>query len=199
MDPAAKRDYPIPFELIDGKVVMMSPRPRVRHVQVASRIANLFDQKLRGKRCTALPDGVDLILDEKNHFIPDAMIVCDPDKIKDTCVEGAPDLVVEVLSPSTAKRDRGDKAKAYAQAASASTGLSASRHAVSRSITMKKAASSLRRSTPTTPKLTALATPSCSRSTGKKRQICHTPSPLSSTPASTSPWPISSRTESRKT
>lgn len=106
----------MPFELIDGKVVMMSPRPRVRHVQVAARIANLFDQKLRGKRCTALPDGVDLILDEKNHFIPDAMIVCDPDKIKDTCVEGAPDLVVEVLSPSTAKRDRGDKAKAYAQA-----------------------------------------------------------------------------------
>ena len=116
MDHAVEKEYQTPFELIDGKVVMMSPRPRVRHAVIAGTIYRMFANHLMGKRCTALPDGVDLILDDKHHFIPDAMIVCDPDKIKDTCVEGAPDLVVEVLSPSTAKRDRGDKAKAYAQA-----------------------------------------------------------------------------------
>ena len=84
MDHAVEKEYQTPFELIDGKVVMMSPRPRVRHAVIAGTIYRLFANHLTGKRCTALPDGVDLILDEKNHFIPDAMIVCDPDKLKDT-------------------------------------------------------------------------------------------------------------------
>lgn len=60
--------------------------------------------------------GYDLYLNEKDHFIPDVMIVCDPDKVKKDGVYGAPDLVVEVLSPSTAKRDRGYKKDAYAKA-----------------------------------------------------------------------------------
>ena len=41
------------------------------------------------------------------------MVVCDRDKIKRNGVHGAPDLVVEVLSPGTAKRDRGYKKNAY--------------------------------------------------------------------------------------
>ena len=44
------------------------------------------------------------------------MVVCDPDKIKSDGVYGAPDFVVEVLSPSTAKNDRGYKKDAYAAA-----------------------------------------------------------------------------------
>ena len=43
------------------------------------------------------------------------MVVCDPDKVKYNGVYGAPDLVVEVLSPSTAKRDRGYKKQVYEQ------------------------------------------------------------------------------------
>lgn len=106
----------IPWELIDGKVVMMSPRPRVSHIEVAGSIYAIFHAALKGKTCKAYPDGMMVYLDEKNHFIPDAMIVCDRSKIKDTHIEGAPTLVVEVLSPSTQLYDRGPKMRAYAAA-----------------------------------------------------------------------------------
>ena len=106
----------IPMELINGKIVMMSPRPRVNHTRVAGTIYRIFSAALKGKRCEAFPDGIDLYLDEKNHFIPDAMIVCDPSQVKGDRIDGAPSLVVEVLSPSTELRDRGVKMRAYAAA-----------------------------------------------------------------------------------
>ncbi|MCI7539319.1 MAG: Uma2 family endonuclease [Veillonellaceae bacterium] len=106
----------IPMELINGKIVMMSPRPRVNHTRVAGTIYRIFSAALKGKRCEAFPDGVDLYLDEKNHFIPDAMIICDPSQVKGDRIDGAPSLVVEVLSPSTELRDRGVKMRAYAAA-----------------------------------------------------------------------------------
>lgn len=100
-------------ELIDGKVVAMSPRPMVNHNQIAFNVANLFHNYLRGKSCRAFSDGYDLFLDKKNNFVPDMMVVCDPNKVKYDGIHGAPDLVVEVLSPGTAKYDRGAKKKAY--------------------------------------------------------------------------------------
>lgn len=106
----------IPMELINGKIVMMSPRPRVNHTRVAGTIYRIFSAALKGKSCEAFPDGVDLYLDEKNHFIPDAMIICDPSQVKGDRIDGAPSLVVEVLSPSTELRDRGVKMRAYAAA-----------------------------------------------------------------------------------
>lgn len=100
-------------ELIGGKIVAMSPRPAFNHNRVAFRIAHLFENYLKGKRCTVLPDGTDLHLTEENRFVPDMMVVCDRDKIKTDGVHGAPDLVVEVLSPSTAKNDRFRKKNVY--------------------------------------------------------------------------------------
>lgn len=50
---------------------------------------------------------------DKDRFVPDMMVVCDRDKIRRNGVYGAPDLVVEVLSPSTAKNDKGYKKTVY--------------------------------------------------------------------------------------
>ena len=100
-------------EIIDGQLVMMSPRPTVNHNHIVGNIYRVFSNYLYGKPCAPFSDGVDLFLDEKNRFVPDFMVVCDPDKIKNNGVHGAPDLVVEVLSPSTAKNDRGLKKEAY--------------------------------------------------------------------------------------
>lgn len=102
-------------ELIDGKPVMMSPRPTVNHNRVAFNIAVLFDHYLKGKKCIPFSDGVDLYLDDDNRFVPDMMVVCDPDKIKPDGIHGAPDLVVEVLSPGTARNDKTRKKDVYAR------------------------------------------------------------------------------------
>ena len=113
---APARFDPIPMELIDGKVVMMSPRPRPAHNRVLTRIAHIFEGYLEGKPCIPYSDGVDVYLDEKNHFIPDVMIVCNHDIIHEDGIYGAPDLVVEVLSPSTTNYDRGAKLETYGRA-----------------------------------------------------------------------------------
>lgn len=101
-------------EIINGAVTAMSPRPAWNHVSVAGNIYKIFANYLDGKRCTPIPDGLDLYLSEENRFVPDFMVVCDPDKIQSDGVHGAPDLVAEVLSSSTAKNDRGPKMDAYA-------------------------------------------------------------------------------------
>lgn len=102
-------------ELIDGELIAMSPRPTFNHNRVAENIDFIFRTYLKGQKCTPFGDGYDLYLTEQNHFVPDFMIVCDRDKIKGDGVHGTPDLVAEVLSPSTAKRDRGHKMDVYAR------------------------------------------------------------------------------------
>lgn len=101
-------------EVINGVATAMSPRPAWNHVSAAGNIYIIFANYLRGKRCTPIPDGLDLFLSEGNRFVPDFMVVCDPAKIHTDGVHGAPDLVAEVLSTSTAKKDRGPKMDAYA-------------------------------------------------------------------------------------
>ena len=99
-------------ELIGGKVVMMSPAS-TEHTYVADNILNIFKNYLKGKKCVPFGDGLLVRLTEKDKFVPDVMVVCDRDKIKPDGVHGAPDLVVEVLSPSTAKNDRTRKKEVY--------------------------------------------------------------------------------------
>ncbi len=103
-------------ELINGRIVMISPRPTVNHNTVSDNICILFRMFIKnaaGSKCRAFSDGVDLYLTETERYIPDGMVVCDPDKIKYDGVHGAPDLVVEVLSPSTMRNDRDKKKAVY--------------------------------------------------------------------------------------
>lgn len=102
-------------ELINGEIVMMSPRPAYNHNRVASNIFWLFENYLRGKRCTPIADGTDLYLTEENQFVPDFMIICEPEKIQPDGVHGTPDLVAEVLSPGTMRNDKTRKKDVYAR------------------------------------------------------------------------------------
>ena len=115
MGEAAYKEAPW-IELIDGKVFMMSPRPRPAHTNIAGNIYYLFQNYLWNKPCRVYADGVDVYLDEKNHFIPDVLIICDKSKIHTDAIYGAPDLVVEVLSPRTEQNGRTKKPQAYARA-----------------------------------------------------------------------------------
>lgn len=100
-------------EKLNGQVILMSPRPSVNHNQVVGNIYHIFRSYLKGKRCRAFADGVDVFLTENDNIIPDAMIVCNKDIIRPDGIHGAPDLVVEVLSPGTTKNDRGYKKDLY--------------------------------------------------------------------------------------
>jgi len=101
------------YELLDGQLVGLAS-PSMRHGDIASNIHFIFKAFLRGKRCRAFGEH-DVFLSPKDRVIPDVMVVCNRDIIKHNGVHGAPDLVVEVLSPTTAHNDRGYKMKLYAR------------------------------------------------------------------------------------
>ncbi|RKJ52563.1 Uma2 family endonuclease [bacterium 1XD42-1] len=100
-------------ETLNNKIVLMSPRPTVNHNNVAFNIAFAFKKYLKGKPCKPFADGTDVYLTEKDRVIPDVMIVCNKDIIKRNGIHGVPDLIVEVLSHGTEKKDRGYKKDLY--------------------------------------------------------------------------------------
>lgn len=99
-------------ELHNGEIVMMSS-PSVNHNRVASRIFSAFYNYLKGKSCEIFNYGVDVFVTENDRVIPDVMIVCNKDIIQKDGIHGAPDLIVEVLSPGTAKSDKSYKKTLY--------------------------------------------------------------------------------------
>ena len=90
------------YEIIDGKTVMMSPAA-TNHRRIQRNLSRIIGNYLLGKRCELFLEE-DVYFEDKSHFIPDLIIVCDKNKIKEFHVEGAPDLVVEILSAGTQKR-----------------------------------------------------------------------------------------------
>ena len=100
-------------EIIGGKVVMMSA-PSLKHIFISGNIYRIFSDYLNGKECTPIPDGAALFLEENaEEYQPDGMVVCDPEKLGPDGVHGAPDLVLEILSPSTSRYDRSHKKDVY--------------------------------------------------------------------------------------
>ena len=99
------------YEIINGKAYMMSTAS-VKHGGTSGRIHLIIGNYLKGKPCKVFQD-VWLKLDNKNTIAPDLLVVCDRDKIKDDAIYGAPDLVIEILSPSTAETDRNIKKRLY--------------------------------------------------------------------------------------
>ena len=103
------------WELIDGTAFDMSPAPSVPHQDIAGEIYSQFKSQLRGKNCRAYIAPVDVKLSDSSIVQPDAFIVCDRNKIKTSHIDGAPDLIAEVLSPWTTRHDRMRKTELYAR------------------------------------------------------------------------------------
>ncbi|MCL2171829.1 MAG: Uma2 family endonuclease [Defluviitaleaceae bacterium] len=100
-------------ETIGGRIYEMAGAS-THHNRICGNISRIFGNYLVGKKCEVFQDGEALFLGD-NHFYPDVMVVCNPDIIKDDGIYGAPDLVAEVLSPSTANRDKFIKKDLYQQ------------------------------------------------------------------------------------
>ena len=109
------------YELIDGEAYLMAPAPTIGHQIIVGEIYYQLRQALQGHPCRVLLAPVDVLLpraDEADDRVdtvvqPDVLVVCDPDKVANKGVRGAPDLVVEVLSPSTAGHDMVKKRRVY--------------------------------------------------------------------------------------
>lgn len=111
-------------ELIDGVIYNMAS-PSWKHQSVAGRIYSQLDAFLRGKNCRTFIAPFDVRLNAKlfgnedNTVVqPDVIVICDRSKLDSNGngYRGAPDLVVEVLSPSTAYNDRHKKLIKYQDA-----------------------------------------------------------------------------------
>ncbi len=100
------------FERMDGIVVAMAPET-IFHALVKARIWQSLDQAIRltGLPCVALPDGVTVEVDDADYE-PDAIVQCGPIDPNARSVNN-PVVIVEVLSPSTAKIDRTVKLRDY--------------------------------------------------------------------------------------
>ncbi|MFP4152650.1 MAG: Uma2 family endonuclease [Alkalispirochaeta sp.] len=119
------------WELIHGTPYSMSPAPRRIHQAIVIQIAGQLDSFFAGKQCRPHIAPIDLFLDRNADPVtadnsavddldsidtivqPDAFVVCDPQKLVDEGVRGAPDFVIEVLSPGTAMKDQTEKRKLY--------------------------------------------------------------------------------------
>ncbi len=102
------------WELIDGVAFAMAPAPTIAHQSVAGHLFSRLDQALKGKPCRPFVAPVDVKLSDHDVVQPDVLVVCNPAKITASHIAGAPDLVIEVLSPSTAARDLREKKAIYA-------------------------------------------------------------------------------------
>lgn len=114
-------------ELLRGKLFKMSPAPREIHQRVLNEINFELMSFFRNKTCRVYPapfdvripaKGVKGTTDNQIYTIvqPDLCVVCDLEKIDGRGCVGAPDLVVEILSPSNSRKDLKDKYEIYQEA-----------------------------------------------------------------------------------
>ncbi|WP_082736174.1 Uma2 family endonuclease [Syntrophomonas wolfei] len=109
------------WEIIDGVPYDMSPAPSTKHQSISMELGRQIANYLRDKECQvfAAPFDVRLPLNEKkdeeiyNIVQPDLSVICDPSKLDEQGCKGAPDLVIEIISPFTAKKELNEKFNLY--------------------------------------------------------------------------------------
>src|SRR5271154_5459177 len=112
------------LELIKGKIFKMSPAPGSVHQRLSFRLTLWMGTYLKGKSCElfAAPFDVRLprVSQEDGKVItvvqPDICVICDRSKIDDKGCLGAPDIVVEILSPGNNKKELQNKYEVYEEA-----------------------------------------------------------------------------------
>ena len=106
-------------ELIDGKFYVMEA-PSVKHQVIIGELYILFREcaRLHDKKCRVLLSPCDVQLDADRYTMvqPDLLVVCDEEKIRTRVCMGAPDLAVEIMSPSSRSRDSVLKLNKYTKA-----------------------------------------------------------------------------------
>jgi len=108
------------YELINGESYLMSPAPTTAHQEISVELLKQLSNFLTGKPCKVFHAPVDVRLDadkaDDTVVQPDILVVCDLSKLDGKSVRGAPDFIIEILSPSSYRRDLFIKLNKYMQA-----------------------------------------------------------------------------------
>ncbi len=103
-------------ELIRGWVMKMSPAPNRRHQRVSRIIERSLDNFLVGTNCEMYHAPFDVLLSRQGNDTvvqPDICVICDKSKLTEQGCTGAPDLVIEILSPGNSRRELKEKFELY--------------------------------------------------------------------------------------
>ena len=103
-------------ELIDGKLYAMAPPNRIHQRlvhQLDKLIGNYIDSNHGACEVYPAPFAVNLTANDKAWVEPDISIICDSKKLDEKGYHGAPDWIIEILSPSTIRMDCGIKLFKY--------------------------------------------------------------------------------------
>ena len=109
------------WELIYGEAWDMSPAPTRKHQKIAMKLSYQIEDYLKDKDCEVYIAPFDVRLPENEEsdqetdtvVQPDLLVVCDKSKLDDAGCKGAPDWIIEILSPSTAVKDLNNKYNLY--------------------------------------------------------------------------------------
>lgn len=104
-------------ELFDGELAV-SPSPAPKHQIIAKNLVFRLEQHIEaGDLGTLIPAPIDVLFDDDTVLIPDVIFIAreQVDAIGDKAIEVAPDLVIEILSPGTRRRDLNAKRAIYAR------------------------------------------------------------------------------------
>ncbi len=108
------------WELIDGVAYAMSPGPTTLHQSILGELFAQIHNFLIGHSCKVIPAPFDVRLnadkDDNTVVQPDISVVCDRSKLNEKGCKGAPDLVIEILSPASSSRDKVLKFNKYLEA-----------------------------------------------------------------------------------
>ena len=109
-------------EILKGKIFKMSPAPAISHQSISFNLSGLFFMYFHNKPCKVFASPFDIVLKNKDGkedtvVQPDLCVVCDPEKLADgkRC-QGAPDLIIEILSPGNSKKEMLNKYELYEEA-----------------------------------------------------------------------------------
>ncbi len=110
-------------ELFDGFIKLMTPSPSAKHQETSFNLSRLFGNFIFNKNCKGFtapsdvrfPKSKDSKSDKQVYTVlqPDLYIVCDLSKLDERGCLGAPDLIVEIISPKNSQRDTKDKFNIY--------------------------------------------------------------------------------------
>lgn len=109
------------WEIIDGEAYAMTPAPGTSHQEVSRNLCFQIQSFLEDKPCQMFDAPYDVFLPEADEaekdvrtvVQPDIIVVCTPEKITERGCRGAPDWVIEILSPSSAGMDHIRKRRLY--------------------------------------------------------------------------------------